>query len=58
MNGPLPLELMQFRKRGAALGIMDAFNKETEISKTVTVKAPSRKKVKSLKLGKKRILPK
>ena len=45
MNGPLPLELMQFRKRGVALGIMDAFNKETEISTTVTVKAPSRKKV-------------
>ena len=38
MNGPLPLELMQFRKRGAALGIMDAFNKETEISTTETSK--------------------
>ena len=56
MNGPLPLELMQFRKRGAALGIMDALNKEKELSTTVPVKAPSRKKVKSLKQGKKRIL--
>ena len=44
MNGPLSLELMQFTKCGAALGIMDALNNEKEILTTVTVKAPSPRK--------------